>query len=319
MRTVLVRISAASVLAGAVVLGAAGCGDDGGGANGAGAAVVVTTSVLGDVVGELVGEDAEVDVVMPPGADPHDFAPSARQAVAMRGADLLVVNGLGFEVGLQDTIDAAEGDGVPVVEVAELAPDHLGATGDHAHAGEHEHDGEDEDPHVFTDPARMAVAVSALAEVLAEEVPALDTDAFRGRAASYVAALEALDAEVEALLAPIPAERRLLVTNHAVLGYFADRYGFEVLGTVIPSLSTLAEPSAGELDDLADLIRDAGVPAIFVERSSPTRLAVALAAEGADVAVVELDTESLGERGSDADTYVGMVRSNARAIAAALG
>jgi zinc/manganese transport system substrate-binding protein len=318
MRTVLVRISTASILAAAVLLGAAGCGDDGG-EGGAGAAVVVTTSVLGDVVGELVGEDVAVDVVMPPGADPHDFAPSARQAVAMRGADLLVVNGLGFEVGLQDTIDAAHGDGVPVVEVAELAPDHLGAAGEHAHAGEHDHDGEDEDPHVFTDPARMAVAVSALAEVLAEEVPALDTDAFRDRAAAYVAALEALDAEVEALLAPIPAERRLLVTNHAVLGYFADRYGFEVLGTVIPSLSTLAEPSAGELDDLADLIRAAGVPAVFVERSSPTRLAEALAAEGADVAVVELDTESLGEPGTEAGTYLGMVRSNARAIAAALG
>ena len=319
MRTVLVRISTASVLAVAAVVGVAGCGDDGGGGGGAGAEVVVTTSVLGDVVGELVGEDVEVDVVMPPGADPHDFAPSARQAVAMRGAELLVVNGLGFEVGLQDTIDAAEGDGVAVVEVAELAPDHLVASGEHAHAGEHDHDGEDEDPHVFTDPARMAVAVSALAEVLAEEVPALDTDAFRDRAAAYVAVLEALDAEVEALLAPIPPERRLLVTNHAVLGYFADRYGFEVLGTVIPSLSTLAEPSAGDLDDLAEVVRDAGVPAIFVERSSPARLAEALAAEGADVAVVALDAESLGEPGTDAGTYVGMVRSNARAIAAALG
>ena len=318
MRTVLVRI----LLAAALVGGVAACGDDDADGSSS-AAVVVTTSILGDVVGQLVGEDVEVEVVMPPGVDPHDFAPSARQAVALREAELLVVNGLGFEVALEDTIEAAEADGVRVVEVAELAPGHLVAGGGHADDepgghGEDEHGHEGEDPHVFTDPARMAVAVGALAERLADAVPALDTERFRERAAAYVDQLEALDAEVEALLAPISAERRVLVTNHEVLGYFADRYGFEVLGSVIPSLSTLAEPSAGALRELADAIEEAGVPAIFTERSSPARLAEALAAEGTDVEVVPLDLESLGAAGSGADTYVGLVRTLARRVAGAL-
>jgi zinc/manganese transport system substrate-binding protein len=327
MRTVLICRLVRLLPIGALVVGVAACGDDDGSGGDGASRVVVTTSVLGDVVRELVGDDVEVEVLMPPGADPHDFAPSSKQAAVLREAGLVVTNGLGFEVGLEDTIDAAADDGVTVVEVAELAPDHLLAGGEHAHEEGEAEDAEaedeteheaDEDPHVLTDPARMAVATAALAEELAAEVPALDTDRFRARAAGYVEELERLDAEVEALLAAIPVERRLLVTNHDVLGYFADRYGFEVLGTVVPSLSTLAEPSAGDLQDLAVAIDEAGVPAIFVESSAPARLAEALAEEGAPVEVVELYAESLGEAGTGADTYVGMLRTNAERIAAAL-
>jgi zinc/manganese transport system substrate-binding protein len=302
------------------LVGTAGCGDDDG-AGQEGASIVVTTNILGDIVTNLVGDDVRVEVVMPPNANPHDFAASAKQVAAMREADVLVVNGLGFEEGLDDTIDAAAGDGVSVLTLTDLVPGHL-AAGEEAHeeeeheAEEHGHEGED--PHVFTDPARMAVATAALAEELADQVDGLDTPAFRERAAAYVADLEALDGEVEALVAAVPAERRVLVTNHEVFGYFADRYGFEVLGAVIPSLSTLAEPSAADLADLAAAIADAGVPAIFAESSSPTRLADALAAEGTDVEVVELFGESLGSEGSGGETYVDMVRTNAERIVGAL-
>jgi zinc/manganese transport system substrate-binding protein len=123
---------------------------------------------------------------------------------------------------------------------------------------------------------------------------------------------------VEQLLAAVPPERRVLVTNHDVFGYFAERYGFEVLGAVIPAGSTLAEPSAHDLDDLATLIEQAGVPAVFADTSAPSRLADALAGEGTDVEVVELYSESLGEPGSEGATYIGMVRTNARRIADAL-
>ncbi len=165
----------------------------------------------------------------------------------------------------------------------------------------------------------MADAAEALAAALAAHVPALDTDAFRERAAASVAELRALDAEAEATLASVPAERRKLVTNHDVFAYFADRYGFEVVGAVIPSVTTQAAPSAGEIDDLAAIVAAAGVPAIFADTSSPEDLADALAAEvGDDVAVVALYSESLGEEGSGADTYAGMVRTNASRIAEAL-
>lgn len=306
MRTVLARRAVASTVLALVAVTAA-CGDDTGSRSTDGAPrIVVTTNILGDVVRELVGDDADVEVIMPVGADPHELAPSPQQAAAMRDADVLVVNGLGFEVGLLDTIEAAEDDGATVVTATD-AIDPLPLAAD-----------EELDPHFFADPSRMAEVAAWLGEELAAEVDALDTDAHRARVDGYVAELEALDAEVAGILQAVPAERRVLVTNHEVFGYFADRYGFEVLGAVIPGGTTLAEPSAADLQDLAGEIARAQVPAIFVESSAGTRLADALASEGADVEVVELYSESLGAAGSDGATYVAMVRTNATRIAEAL-
>jgi zinc/manganese transport system substrate-binding protein len=290
----LITIALAGLL---LVAAACGGGDD---AAADGPVVVVTTSVLGDVVENLVGDVAEVEVLMPPGADPHEFALSARQAADLREADLVVANGGGFEAGLDDTLDAAEDDGATVVRALD-AVDRI-----------------DDDPHFFTDPDRMAVAAGAIADALAAEVPALDTAEVRDRADAYVADLEALGAEVEATLAPVPPEHRRLVTNHDVFAYFADRYDFTVVGAVVPAVTTQAEPAAGELADLAAVIEAEGVPAIFADTSSPEQLADALADEAGDVEVVELYSESLGEPGTEADTYEGMIRTNASRIAGAL-
>ncbi|MFZ6004540.1 MAG: metal ABC transporter solute-binding protein, Zn/Mn family [Actinomycetota bacterium] len=306
MRTVLVKGSAALAVA-AAALGACS-GSDGSDAAADGVRVVVTTSILGDVVRNLVGDDAEVEVIMPPGSDPHDFAPSPKQAQAMRSADVLVTNGLDFEAALLDTIEAAAGDGAQVV----VASDGLSVIG-----GREQHDGA-ADPHFFTDPVLMRAAAEHVADRLADLVDGLDSADFRGRVDDYLAALEELDGEIVGALEAVPEDRRVLVTNHEVFTYFAARYDFEVLGTVIPAASTLAEPSAAGLSALADEIARAGVPAIFAETSSPARLAEALAAEGADVDVVELYSESLGERGSDGATYIDMMRTNAQRIAAAL-
>lgn len=315
-------VAAAGVLATA-------CGDDGAADAGSGGrpTIAVTTSILGDVVSEMTGDLATVDVVMPPNADPHEFQPSARDAADLREADVVVANGAGFEAGLEETIHAAEEDGTVVVEaidhVATLdAPDEAPAEADEhaeeeAEGDDHGHEGVD--PHFFTDPARMAAVAEALADLLPDEVPALDTAAFRDRAAAYVAELRALDAEVEATLAVVPAERRKLVTNHDVFAYFADRYGFEVVGAVIPATTTQAAASAADIDALAATITAEGVPAVFADTSSPDDLADALAGEvGDDVAVVALYSESLGEAGSGADTYAGMMRTDATRIAEAL-
>lgn len=308
---------------------ATACGDDGAADAGSGGrpTIAVTTSILGDVVSEMTGDLATVDVVMPPNADPHEFQPSARDAADLREADVVVANGAGFEAGLEETIHAAEEDGTVVVEaidhVATLdAPDEAPAEADEhaeeeAEGDDHGHEGVD--PHFFTDPARMAAVAEALADLLPDEVPALDTAAFRDRAAAYVAELRALDAEVEATLAVVPAERRKLVTNHDVFAYFADRYGFEVVGAVIPATTTQAAASAADIDALAATITAEGVPAVFADTSSPDDLADALAGEvGDDVAVVALYSESLGEAGSGADTYAGMMRTDATRIAEAL-
>ncbi|MEM9653117.1 MAG: metal ABC transporter substrate-binding protein, partial [Actinomycetota bacterium] len=187
--------------------------------------------------------------------------------------------------------------------------------GDDEHG--HAHDGDD--PHFFTDPVRMTDVVAGISAFLSAEVDGLDTAALDTAAADYTAELEALDAEVRSLVEDIPADSRILVTNHEVFGYFADQYGFEVVGAVIPSGSTVDGASAGDLAELAETIEEEGVKAIFSDASSSDNLIEALAAEVGDVEVVELYTESLGESGSDGGTYLDMVRTNATRISAALG
>ncbi|MDE0803416.1 MAG: metal ABC transporter substrate-binding protein [Acidimicrobiales bacterium] len=327
------------ILVGVAGLLFAACGDDESADAAAGddakPTVVVTTNILGDVVESFAGNEIDVITIMPVGADPHDFQPSAQQANEMRQADALVVNGAGFEDGLQDVIDAATDDGVPTYEAiaaidtidfSENDHDHddhadedeVHADADHADEDHDDHDHDGEDPHFFTDPTRVALSVDGMTEFLIETVDGIDAEALRVAADAAIDDLEALDTDVEALLAGIPEERRVLVTNHEVFGYFADRYDFELVGTVIPGGSTTDGASAGALADLADLIEDEGVPAIFADTSSSNELADTLASEVGDIAVVELFSESLGDADSDGATYLDMVRANAQRIADAL-
>ena len=330
--------------------------------------VVATTTILGEMISNLVGSDAELEVLLPVGADPHDYRASAAQVALLHDADLVVANGLGLEEGLIDVLETAEADGVNVLEVGDLLDpiefgagghddhdedghdeDEMGEHDDHDEDGhdedemddhdedgmdDHDEDGHDEDemgehdedeghahtgsdPHFWLDPLRVAKAVELIAEALADVDPSID---WAGRAEVYASELEELHAEIESILAVIPEGDRKLVTNHEALGYFADRYGFEVLDTVIPGGATLADPSSAELAALVETIREEGVPAIFAETIESTALAEALAAEaGPDVEVIELYTGSLGEPGSGADTLVGMLRVNAQLIAGALG
>lgn len=263
--------------------------------------VVVTTNLLGDIVtsalGDLVGTALRVDVIMPVGADPHEFAPSARQAEAMEQADLLIVNGLGAEGAMTDIIDAVGAGGTPVFAVAN-------AVGDDVIEG---------DPHVWLDPDAMATAVEAMASALVDAT-GIDRAEIERTTSAYAGRLRELDASIASALAEIPAEQRVLVTNHDALAYFARRYDFRVDGTVIPSVSTSAEPSAADLEALAELIRAEGVPAIFVETTESDRLARAVADEVGDIALVELYTGSLGDADSGATTYVDAMTLNAQRI-----
>jgi zinc/manganese transport system substrate-binding protein len=217
-------------------------------------------------------------------------------------ADLVVANGLGFEVGLVDAVDAVAEDGVDVLELGEqLDPLPLA-------------EGDGEDPHWFTDPQRTVRAVGLIADAAAD-VAGIDTHAVAAQAEAYADAVTTADAVIGDDLLAIPVGDRQLVTNHEVFGYFADRYGFEVIGTVIPSGTTLAEPSSADLSALVDTIHETGVPAIFADTSSSRDLAEVLADEtGEDIAVVELFSESLGEPGSGGETYLQLIRTNADRI-----
>lgn len=298
--------------------------------------IVVTTSILADVTGNVVGDAAEVETLVPAGADPHSFEPSAAQVARLHEADLIVANGLGLEASLDGFLDSAVESGTPLLEVApELGPIPFGSptqASEHDHGGPDEHhggsdghgdDGHDHgagdlDPHVWTDPDRMATAARLIGEAVAEHT-GVDAAVLEANAAAYDAELRLLDEEIQATLAVIPPEERILVTNHGSLGYFAERYGFEVVGTLTPGGSTLGEPSAASLARLADTIRDSGVPAIFTEVGADDSVARSLAAEvGTGVEVVALHTDALGPPGSGAETYVAMMSTNARLLAEAL-
>ncbi|KWX23337.1 ABC transporter substrate-binding protein [Mycolicibacterium wolinskyi] len=266
--------------------------------------IAVTTTILGDVVRQVVGDAADVKVLMKPNADPHSSSLSAADAAQLNSSDLIVYNGLGLEESMQRHVDAAAENGVPTLAVGE----HV----EPLQFSESEHSGPD--PHFWTDPQRMVLAVDAIADRVAE-LPGIDGAAITANAARYRDELTALSDSMTERFAAIPAERRKLVTNHHVLGYLADRFGFTVIGAVIPSGTTLASPSASDLESLAGAIRTAGVPAIFVDSSQPDRLARVLAEQaGMQVNVVSLYSESLSEPGSPADTYLGMMRANTETI-----
>ncbi len=280
--------------------------------NGERPVVAVTTNILADVVRAVGGDEVEVIDLMPRGADPHSYSLSAADTRRVLEADLVVTNGLGLEEGIATTLRQASGDGVPVLEIGPaLAP--LPYRADIAAKGP------TLDPHVWTDPLRMVDAAGLIADELAGRVAPNRARAVRDSADRFRNELRSLDADIARRTAALPPERRRLVTNHHVLGYFADRYGFEVIGAVIPSGTTLASPSARDLADLAGRIRQARVPAIFAETSQPDRLVQVLADEvGLRVRVARLYSESLGPPDSPASTYLGMMRYNASTIVDAL-
>lgn len=271
--------------------------------------VIVSTNILGDVVGAVTGDEAEVVTLMKPDADPHSFDISAQEAARLRSADLIISNGLGLEEGLQQHLDAASAGGVPsfvagnVIDVLDYS------------AGDAEGS---PDSHFWTDPARMTAVVDALEPALAG-LDGVDPAVVSERTAAYRAELAQLDAEMSAAFAALPAERRALVTNHHVFGYHADRFDFTVVGAVVPGGTTLAAPSASDLADLVDAVEETGVPTIFAESSSPDRLVQALASEaGIRVAVVELFTESLTGPEGGAPDYLTMMRVNTQRITTGL-
>lgn len=267
--------------------------------------VVVSTSILADVTTRLVGDQARVEILIPPGVDPHDFALSSAQATMIGEADLVVVNGLGLDRGVEDVAVSA---GVPLVTVApQVDPlpwsDHDG-----------DHPPEDDtglDPHFWQDPRRMMMAVDVISQGLVSHIPGVDP----GEAAErYRATLETLDAEVAARWATVPAERRVMVTNHDSFGYYADRYGLEVIGVVIPGGTTLAQPGSAELAVLVAKLEAHRVRAIFVDNVASREVAEAVASElGEEVAVVTLVSDSLGVDGGP-DDYVEMIRFNTDAM-----
>ena len=274
--------------------------------------VVVTTDVLGSIVAQLVGDAADVTVLMDGGANPHTFEASARDAERVLNADVVVSNGLDLEEGLLSLLESARSEGANWFQAADhLAVRDLSAVEHEAaeDAGGEDHAEGPSDPHIWTDPTTMVAVVQALESELAGVGIEVED-----RGDDLVAELEALDAEVVQILAGIAPEDRQLVTGHRSLGYFADRYDLELIGTVIPGLSTSGEPSARELAQLIGDIRDNEVSTVFTEVGTPQSVAQAVAGDSG-ARLVALETSRLADDGS----YASFIRELATTIANELG
>lgn len=310
------KMSVAAVMA--VGLMATACGSPAENEAIDGVTVVATTTMLGDIARNIVGGEGSVEVLFPVGASPHDFNPSSAQVTSIYRADVVLANGLHLEEGLEDVLSAAEADGVNVLHVGERVDPLTFVerepcdTDEGDHSESHAEHGSC-DPHVWFDPDRVA----QIAHEISRSLASVDSSvAWNDRAEDYAADLQAADDEIVELLDVIPADERLLVTNHDSFGYFADRYGFVVVGTVIPGGSMLSEPSSVDLAELVTVLNETRVSAIFTETSEPSALADAIAGEvDHDVEVIALYTGSLGEKGSGAETLIGMLLTNAERIA----
>lgn len=291
-----------AVLLSAAVL-AASLGEAGRAAAASRPAVVVTHPVLGALVKDLAGARLDVQVLMPNGADPHEWEPSAKDVARVTRAGLVVANGLGLEPGLARALAQAQAAGVPVfvaaeaVEVRRADGGEGGAAGEAEHPagdrGGHHHDAGAPDPHLWTDPLAMRSVARALAAAIRARLGVDLSD----RLADLERRLAALDAEIRREVETLPPARRKLVTGHESLGYFARRYGFRQIGAVVPGLSTQAESSAAALARLERLMAREQVPVLFTEVGTPPRVADALARE-AGVRCVPLVTHALPADGS---------------------
>lgn len=272
-------------------------------------AVVATTGILADLVAQVGGARVAVRSLMSANADPHDFEPAPEDLVAVEDAALIVRHGLRLDEWSESLVDSAEAEDRVVVATDGIET--LAADDEEAAAFD------EGDPHVWFDPTRTATMVDNITAALIAADPDGATT-YEHRADAYLAQLRDLDAAIQVAIKTIPADRRKLVTSHDALAYYADRYGLEVVGTVIPGLETTAEPSAGELAALLETIANEGVPAIFAENTTSPKLAEQLATE-ADVAVVDdLYTDSLGDAGSGVDSYLGLMRTDTIVIVEAL-
>lgn len=269
------------------------CGAEEGGAEGGSPAIVATSGVVADIVAGVVGERLEVTQLVPDGADPHSYAASARDQEEIENADLVVLASTALEEGLP--LESAE----RTFELAENISGPLDLD-EKSGAG---HEGEGTDPHVWLDPTKVAAAMPALARDLAELDPS-GAGEYRAAARRYATELRALDGELAEMVAEIPEPSRKLVTSHDSMGYFADRYGFEVLGTTFGAAPE-AESSAGELAELIEQVEAAGVPAVFAQRGdNPQVLERLAAATGATV----IDDLLITSPGPEASTYPEMMR-----------
>lgn len=276
----------------------AGCGVDDEPADGR-LAVVATTTQVADLARHVGGDGVAVHQILPPNADPHGYEPRPSDARELERADLVLSSGGEVDEWLSDLI---EGSGTEAAEV-ELSKSVRERKGD---------------PHWWQDPRNAARAVPAVEAALIKADPAGRME-YERNAGAYIARLRKLDAAVADCIRKLPREARKLVTTHDALGYYADRYGLEVVGALIPSRSSQAQPSSKDVNRLVDQIGEEDVKAIFPESSLGSKLEKAVSRESGATVGGKLWADTLGPEGSSGETYVKSIAANTRTIVKGLG
>ncbi len=279
--------------------------------------VLATTSIVSNVVSLVGGEEIEITTLLPLGSDPHGFEPTPQDITKILDADVIFANGAGLEEFLDNLIESAGAQNKVVyvsrgIELRQLEsqPSQEGAT-----------DIEDDDqvggdPHTWVDPNNVMIWVHNIKDTLSELDPQ-DSEYYQINSEEYEGSLKELDTWIREQVAYIPEANRKIVSDHNLLGYFADQYGFEQVGAVIPSYSTLAEPSASELAKLEDAVKELGVKAVFVGNTVNPSLATRVA-EDTGTNLVFIYSGSLTEPGGEAGSYIDYMRYNVQNIVEAL-
>lgn len=278
--------------------------------------VVATVGMVADVVQKIAGHPAETGIqvqgLIGQGVDPHLYAPTRTDVVALQAADLIFYNGLMLEGKMTDTL-VKVGRGKPVVAVTEALlkrPDYIAFD-----------EAEHYDPHVWMDPSAWALAAETIRDTLIQEQPQHEA-VFTQNAAALIAEIQALDAYAKQVMSTIPKERRVLVTAHDAFGYLGRAYGIDVRG--VQGISTESEAALKQINELVNFIVTRKIPAVFVESSVPTKAVEAVIdgckQQGHTVTIGgELFSDAMGPAGAYEGTYVGMIDHNVTTIARALG
>ncbi len=270
--------------------------------------VVAVESFLADITRQVAGERVNVVSLIEAGMDPHTFEPIPRDIITISESRLLIVNGGGLENWLQKMIDV-QSISIPIVVASSGLTPRLPSSSERID--------EEIDPHFWLDPVNVEVYVRNIRDALIEMDPN-GRDNYERNADHYILQLDDLNTWIAGEVAQIPADNRLLVTNHESFGYFADRYGFEIIGTIIPSISSGSTPTALQLTDLIEKIQYAKVKAIFLEAGSNPELAQTIASETGVTIVTGLLTHSLTGPDGPADTYIDMMKYDTQLIVDAL-
>jgi ABC-type Zn uptake system ZnuABC Zn-binding protein ZnuA/ABC-type Mn2+/Zn2+ transport system permease subunit len=298
------RRSAAALAAALVLLAVgAGCGVSGS-ADGK-LDVVATTTQIGDWVREVGGPAVSVDQVLQPNTDPHEYEPRPSDVEAAAGASLVFANGDNLDAWIEGIVSDSGSD-AEIVDLGAGVPVRLPGEGSGAEASTY-------DPHWWHDPRDAEAAVREIERQLAAADPSRRAG-FERRAGDYLARLRRLDAGIARCLDAVPAAERKLVTDHDAFGYFAQRYGIDAIGAVIPSQTTQAQPSAKDVSALIELIEREGVKAVFPESSLSAKVADAIARQTGASSDHALYGDTLGPEGSPGATYLGMEAANADAV-----